>query len=322
VNILVLSAGRRVSLLRGFQRVVGPRGGRVLGADLSPEMSAACHVADESFVLPGVLSDEYPDALLEACSRHEIGLAIPTIDTELPVLASLREKFAGQGTEIVVSDPAFVDICADKRTTNAWFEQHALPVPKPMAGGALTFPAFAKPYDGSLSKGIHVLRSESDLTPAVLNDPKLIFSEYLDPADNAEFTCDLYFDRRHELRCVVPRERLVVRGGEVAKARTAKNEIVDELFEKLSMVPGARGCLTLQVFRNRNSGALAYIEINARFGGGYPLARHAGAEYERWLVEEYLKAGTIDRFDDWQDRLIMLRYDDEIVVGPRPGQAS
>lgn len=314
MNLVVLSAGRRVSLLRGFQSAAGRLGGRVFGADLSPEMSAACHIADDSFALPHVLSDEYAQALLAACLAHEVGVVVPTIDTELAVLAQLRDRFLRSGIELVVSDSEFVQVCRDKRSTIDWFESRALPVPRPMELNALEYPAFGRPYDGSLSKDIVVLKCEADVVDAVRNNPKLIFAEYLDPVEHSEFTCDLYFDRQHKLRCVVPRERLVVRGGEVAKARTAKNEIVDELFDKLATVPGARGCITVQLFRHNQNGTLAFIEVNARFGGGYPLSRHAGADFQRWLVDEYIEDKPVETYNGWRDRMIMLRFDDEVIV--------
>ena len=44
-----------------------------------------------------------------------------------------------------------------------------------------TFPLFfAKPYDGSLSKDLFVVRNREELTPEILNHPKLIFMEYID----------------------------------------------------------------------------------------------------------------------------------------------
>jgi len=78
-------------------------------------------------------------------------------------------------------------------------------------------------------------------------------------------------------------------------------------------MPGAYGALNVQCFSTAD-GELKVIEINARFGGGYPLAHRAGAPITRWLIEEILGREPQERFDDWEDGLTMLRYDEAVFV--------
>ena len=317
-HILILSAGRRVSLLRGFKEA--SRGKRqVFAADMAPHLSAACQCADAHFTLPPVTAKTYPEALSALCRAEKIGLVIPTIDTELPVLATLRTQFAKEGTEIVVSDETLIAACADKRCTGALFDQHQLPVPKVFTLENLCFPALVKPYDGALSKGLKLLKSRDDLTQEIRDNPKNMYCEYIDHATHQEFTLDLYYDQYSTLKCVVPRRRLEVRGGEVAKAVAEKNELVALLFNRLGTLKGARGCLTLQLFRHHSTHAIWAIEINPRFGGGYPLSRHAGVDFQRWLIAEYLEGKSIERFENWQDQTMMLRYDAEVIVNANQG---
>jgi len=312
--VLLLSAGRRVSLLRGFQEVMAARGGRALAGDMRPHLSAACQIAEASFALPHVLSEAYPAALHALCRAQDIRLVVPTIDTELGVLAELRPAFARDGIALAVSDPALVADCADKRRTARLFADHGLATPALYDPGALCYPVLVKPYDGALSAGVHLLRDPGDLTEQIRTDPKNIFCQYIDHATHAEYTVDLYYSRTGRLCCVVPRRRIEVRGGEVAKGLAEKNEIVALLFGALGQLPGARGCLTLQLFRHRETGAHWCIEINPRFGGGYPLSRHAGADFQAWLVREYLDGTEPAEFHDWRDGTLMLRYDGEIIV--------
>jgi carbamoyl-phosphate synthase large subunit len=55
------------------------------------------------------------------------------------------------------------------------------------------------------------------------------------------------------------------------------------------------------------------IEINARFGGGYPLADHAGAHFAKWLLEE-VSGLPASCHDNWHSGVLMLRYDEAIFV--------
>ena len=128
-----------------------------------------------------------------------------------------------------------------------------------------------------------------------------------------EYTVDAYYNRRGELRCLVPRKRVEVRGGEISKGVALKGATYDYLLQRLRLVTGARGCLTFQFFASRTTSRLVAIELNPRFGGGYPLSYAAGANYPDWLIREYLLEEEIPAFDGWRDRTAMVRYDDEIV---------
>ena len=77
---------------------------------------------------------------------------------------------------------------------------------------------------------------------------------------------------------------------------------------------GARGCLTIQVFADLAQDSFYGLEINPRFGGGYPLAYSAGARYPAWLIKEYLLGEEIDFYDQWEPDLLMLRYDDKKLI--------
>ena len=314
-NVLILAAGRRVELVQAFKADLEARlaQARVFASDLQPQLSAACQVADQAFVLPRVNDASYASALLRLCQDNGIGLVVPTIDTELQLLACQRERFASLGVHLVISDQALIADCRDKRRTAALFGAVGIATPAIYSRDAIRFPAFAKPYDGSRSIGAVALMTADALTPALLADQKLMFMQFVGP-DHVEYTVDAYYDRGGALRCMVPRQRLEVRSGEVSKGVTRRGAVYDYLVPKLSHVPGARGCLTIQLFVNLETGACAGIEINPRFGGGFPLTHAAGAPYPGWLIDEYLMGGSVAFFEGWKADLVMLRYDAKVLV--------
>jgi len=271
-------------------------------------------MADGAHRLPPALADDFGPALLELCQQQQIGMVVPTIDTELPVLAKLRDDFENHGIAIIVSDQAFIAECADKRLTRQLFEQIGVSTPAVHTWPAVPgYPLFAKPFDGSASVGARVLHNHAEAAAAVAESDRLLLCDYYSPEHHDEFTVDCYFDRSSVLRCAVPRERIEVRNGEVAQARTARNELSRELFERVPTLPGARGIVTVQAFIEREQRTTAYIEINARVGGGYPLSRLAGADFQQLLIDEYLNDQPVATFDNWHDGALMLRYDAEVV---------
>ncbi len=320
-NILITSAGRRVSLVRAFSRELKQyfENASVFTAELKPNISPACQVSDGFFELPRVTSKNYIEELLRLALKLEVGMLVPTIDTELAVLAENRALFSESGIEVVVSDLGFVNKCRDKRKIHGFFEEHNIPVPAAIDKHSPRFPLFVKPYDGSCSVDIYLIENEAQLSQEILSNERLLFMEAVDRKNYEEFTIDLYYNSQGQLRCVVPRKRLETRAGEVSKGLTVRNTTCDFVKQNLSLIPGARGCLTLQLFRRISSVApeepdFYGIEINPRFGGGYPLSYLAGANFPKWLIEEYFLDIAPTYFEDWEENLLMLRYDDEVLV--------
>lgn len=313
-NILLTSAGRRVSLLRCFQRDLRERelSGAVFATDLAPERSAACQVADKAFAVPRVTDPSYADTLLELCLRENVRMVVPTIDTELLVLAQNRKQFREQGVEVIISDLPLIQQCRDKRKTHDLFASHGLACPEVFSEDTLQYPCFAKPIDGSCSVGLHLVSSADHWPSNVRHNPNYLICAYIDPQSHDEYTVDMFYSAAGDLLCVVPRQRLQVRGGEVSKGKTVRHALIGEVERSLGQLPGARGCLTLQVFVHKEEGTVLGIEINPRFGGGYPLTSQAGARYTDWLVGEVFAGETIAPCNAWQHDLVMLRYDEGI----------
>lgn len=316
MNILISSAGKRVSLIRIFQKEIrqyAPQG-KIYTTDANPQMAPAGYESEMCFAVPRVTSDNYIPKLLRICLDNEIGLVIPTIDTELLILAQNRTLFDENGIQIISPDEPFITMCRDKRLTNSFFKNHQIDIPKELDINNLEYPCFAKPYDGSLSKDIHIIRSSEDLSPDILNNPKLMFMELIDAERYQEYTVDMYYGKDNLVKGIVPRERVEVRAGEINKGYTRKNEIVEFLKQRMNYLPGVIGCICLQLFYNRTSHQIIGIEINPRFGGGFPLTYYAGGNYPGYIIKEYFFNESVPYSDDWKDNTLLLRYDDEIIV--------
>jgi carbamoyl-phosphate synthase large subunit len=311
MNVLFSSVGKRVELVNSFISALANLNLNIklFGADKNPKMCPARFVLNHCFEVPAVTAEDFIDEIIRICTENEITLIIPTIDTELLVYAQHREELLKYSIEIVLSDIELITSCRDKRMSNGLFKAMNIEVPKVRFIETPVFPIFAKPYDGSLSKDLHTIRTKEDITREILENEKLIFMELIDTKRFSEYTVDAYYSRNGDLICVVPRERLLVRAGEMNQGRTDKGPIYGLLKQRLSSLQGARGCITAQFFYDKSSKELKGIEINPRFGGGYPLTYHSGGLYSDFLLQEYILNEQLGEFDDWIDDLKMLRYD-------------
>ncbi|WP_097090783.1 ATP-grasp domain-containing protein [Novosphingobium sp. Chol11] len=318
LRMMLSSAGRRVGLMRSFREAGAALGIDLMmfASDLKPDWSPACVEADRSFAAPPAESEGFIPAMLDICRREQIELIVPTIDTELIAYAHARDEFAAINCHVAVSDAAVVEMARDKLATAQFLTGAGLPSPATiaaedyLAGSAdLPLPLLAKPRHGSSSRGIGMVYDREEVASLDDSEP-YILQQFL---DGREFTVSLYFDGEGRMQCAVPHERLRVRAGEVEKGVTVRNAIIEELAWRLgAALRGARGALCFQL-RMDAAGGASIFEINARFGGGYPLAHRAGARFAQWLLEERLGL-PLTAHDGWQDNVMMLRFDDAVFV--------
>ena len=319
VNVLISSAGRRVSLMNCFRESLAELGisGRVIAVDATP-YSAAAQLADDFYLVPRCTDQNFIPEVQQICEQEDVHLVVPTIDTELPAYAAAREHFRDRGTEIAISSPETVSICYNKVLTHEWLVAQGLPVPQQAAPEVVLrdsqhwkLPLIVKPIDGSGSLGVRTVTSFAELAAVVSQSNGVIIQECI---EGAEHTINVFVNQQGRCVCAVPHFRLEVRGGEVSKGVTVKNYRMMELASTVvESMPGAYGALNVQCF-STPAGDLKIIEINARFGGGYPLAHRAGAPVTRWLIEQILGRQPHEPFDGWEDGLTMMRYDEAVFV--------
>ena len=315
-NIIITSAGQRVALVRDFKETLVRfyAEAKVFTTDMNPELAPAAYVSDGCFEVLRVTDENYISQLLDICKKNEIGMIVPTIDTELLVLAENKKLFNDNDIIVCVSDLDFIKVCRDKRNTGDFLEKHNIRVPKAVDKYNPTFPLFAKPYDGSLSTNLHYIKNAEELTQDILDDPKLLFMEYIDKETYKEYTIDMYYGTDNCVKCIVPRERIKIRAGEINKGRTVKCPLMDYIKERLDKMEGCIGCICIQVFFNPLTEDVVGIEINPRFGGGYPQSYAAGGNYPEMLIKEYFLGEKIAYIDDWKDNMLMLRFDDAVYA--------
>ncbi|MCB9383281.1 MAG: ATP-grasp domain-containing protein [Bryobacterales bacterium] len=319
MTVLFSSAGRRVGLMRCFREALAETGldGRIVAADAARHAPAA-HLADAFHLIPRCTEAGFFEAMLDVCRRERVRVLVPTIDTELAFYAEHRDAFAAEGVHVAISGAETVEIAADKRRTNAWMREQGFPVVRQAAlkqafveAQGWGYPLIVKPARGSASVGLRRVLGPAELLALNAQGQDLVVEEI---ARGVEHTVHVYVDALGRCLCAVPCRRLEVRSGEVSKGLTAKRPRLMELARTIAeALPGARGPLNIQIFEDEE-GEQRVIEINARFGGGYPLAQAAGAPFARWIVEEAQGRTPEPAFDDWQDDLAMLRFDEAVYL--------
>ena len=313
MNILFTCAGRRTYLLKYFKANLS-EGDSIVATDMSLT-APALQVADVKLQVPAVYDPEYVNVTLKICKEHNINALFSLNDLELPILAENKSRFEAIGVKVVVSDPRVIDVAFDKYKTAQWVESLGLTAPKTyinldeckkaLAAGDISFPLFMKPRWGSGSIGLESIADMEELdiyygllmkkikktilATASVGDEYIMIQEKL---TGAEFGLDIMNDLNGNNVGVSVKKKLAMRSGETDKAITVDLPEVRDMGRKIGASLGHIGNLDVDIMQ-RADGAYCVLELNPRFGGGFPFSYEAGVNFPLALIK-WLKGETVN----------------------------
>lgn len=299
MNILLTCAGRRSYMVKYFKNSLGKEG-KVFVANSTIDATSMI-VSDGAIIAPALYKDEYIDFIKKISLKHEIKLVVSLFDMELPILAKHRSEIENLGIRVAVSSPEVINICNDKIATASFIHsirektlftttslERAL---NKIELGELIFPLIVKPRFGMGSIAVQQADSSEDL-PILFEKVKrdieksyLKYCDYPDPAElviiqematGQEYGLDIINDFNGNYVTTFVKRKIAMRSGETDIAETEDHKELKELGKKIGKTLKHIGILDSDVFwDNRNS---TILEMNARFGGGYPFSHLAGAD--------------------------------------------
>ncbi len=331
MNLLITSVGRRRYLVDYFKEALSGEGS--IHVMNSNEFTPAFLSADHAVKSPLIYDDSYIPFLLDYCSENRIDALLSLFDVDLPVLAANREKFTEVGTRLIVSDKKVVDICNDKwktfqflrenrfNTPMTWIDRKSLP--KEKAG----YPLIIKPRWGMGSLSMFEADNEAEAemmydraVRTVIRSPMLkyeaaqesercvILQEKL--AGN-EYGLDVINDLDWKYQCTIVKRKLAMRAGETDCAQVVDMPALKKLGKRLAGVLKHVGNLDVDIFMSE--GQAYVLEMNARFGGGYPFSHLAGVNLPKSIIR--WMRGESGCFDLLREKIGVLGYKDLIMVG-------
>lgn len=316
MNVLLLSCGAKVPLLRAWRAAAAERGGLLTAVDCA-EDAVGLFEADRAGLLPHCTAPDWADALSRLCRAQRIAVLVPSADAELRAVARLAPMLEDGGTRVLVSPPAALERCADKAAFIEFCQARGYPV-APLHGAAAESepselnPVFVRPRRGRVPDCTGLVRSAARLEAMRAECPELVVQAMIAAP---EYSIDVLLDWTGEPLQAVSRRRLRVRGGEATTSRVEQIPALTDLALSLCSELGLIGHVMLQAFYCAAEGA-HLIEVNPRFGGASTLAIAAGLDSPRRLLA--LLAGDASARDPGpiRDGLTLLRYGVDRFVEP------
>lgn len=304
MNVLLTSVGRRSYLVEYFKQAVGENGNVVVA---NSAVSQAWAAADKAFVSPVIYDKNYIPFLLNLCREEKIGILVSLFDIDLPVLAAHRKEFEEIGTFVVVSEPEVVEICNDKWKTYTFLQENGFLVPrtfldpdeavKALKTGEMGWPVMIKPRWGMGSLALYRADNFRELEVFYEKTRKNIGETYLkyeavqapescvliqECLMGQEYGMDVINDLDGHYQNAVQKRKDAMRSGETDSAETVEIPALRAIGERISGLLKHRGNLDMDLFEK--DGEFYILELNARFGGGYPFSHMAGVNLPQAII--------------------------------------
>lgn len=310
-NIIITNVGRRGYLVDYIKEIPYFKE-KVFVSDCDSTASGLYGNNDGRFILPRPVDNEklYVEKLTELCLAQNIGIVIPVIDPEIFILSKYRDQMLERGINVIVSDKRVLDICYDKLEMNNFLSENGFLVARTYINvdefeadldkGQIQFPVIVKPVYGSGSVDTSIV-DNLDKVKSIFHDG-LMIQEVL---KGTEHGCDVFNTLEKEpVRCVV-KKKISMRSGETDKSITVDRKDLQQLGINLGKKLGHIGNLDFDVFDTDKGPYI--IDINPRFGGGYPATHAAGCNHLDLLIRMCNREKIEPNFDSYIKNLLVMK---------------
>ncbi len=312
MNVLILSCGSRNLLVKYFKEKINHQG-KVIAADCSP-LAPALYEAHDYVIVPRVDDEHYLDTVLDICKTKNIQVLISLIDPELTLISKHAEMFHNHNVLPIVSSYEAIMRAYNKHAFTQYLDQHGFDILKTwddlnlclkdIDNQVTQFPLIVKPLYGSASAYQDIAMHKDQLNAYFnLNTPKVI-QEHIDAA---EYGVDCYVDMHtKKLVSMFIKQKLRMRAGETDKSVSVHHPKIQATIERFIDMSDYFGILDFDVLVKND---IVYIlELNPRFGGGYPHAHACGVDMIQMILNNAKGIENTPEPINYQENIAMMKY--------------
>ena len=298
----------RVDIVTAFARA----GATTVAVDIDPLAPTLYH-ADRYALVPRVGDAGYVPALQELVAEHDVRLIVSMSDVDHLVLARARDQLAP--AIVLLPDADVVERISDKYLAHVLFEERGIPTPPTWlpedVPDDVTFPVLVKARTGFGARNIYRAADRGELEFHLARTP--VPSMVQTQCRGEEFSIDVMCDLDGRCLNAIPRTMIESRGGESIKGMTIKDWELIEHGRSVAETVGLKGAATIQCFREPD-GTHRVTDINARFGGAFPLPLAAGSRYPELAIALVNGERPEPRVGDFREGVVMTRFLSQLAL--------
>jgi len=307
MNLLFTCIGKRGYIADYFRPHL--RAGEQIIGTSHTAWTPGFQACDLGLVLPPLASDEYVPAIIDVCRTYEIGGLLSFFDPDVVILSEHLDQLKAAGVVPMIPAATAARTCFDKWLTFQALRRAGFSVPNTTIDieearhGQLGFPVIVKPRTGYGSANVFVANNSAQLDAFFSYVPGMLIQEFV---DGDAYDVDALAGLDQQVLHVVAWRKYLSRLGETEQAVTVEDPEIVDIGRRLADTVGLVGPMDVDLFRTRE-GAVQVIELNLRFGGGYPVSHLAGADFPRMIVDIFRGGHPEPRIGQYAPDICLLK---------------
>ena len=211
--------------------------------------------------------------------KHNINFVFPLSEHEQDVLASEKKFYEKRNVKLIISNKEIIDICKNKIKTYKFLKKNNIKFPKILAAKDVdkNFPVLVKEIKGSGSKNQILINNKNMNTLRLKKE--IFFQKYL---KYQEYGMDILNDYDGNFLHFAVKKKLLMRSGDTDRAMIVNPKKFLYLAKTISKNLKHVGNLDVDFLLNKNTTYV--LDLNPRFGGGYPFTHEYGYNYIESLI--------------------------------------
>ncbi|MCM1398916.1 MAG: ATP-grasp domain-containing protein [Clostridium sp.] len=316
MNILILSVGTKCKIVEYFKAEAD----KVVTTDCGAYVPAA-YMSDIHYLVPAMKSSDYISKIKEICEKEAINVILPLHEDELELIAEKRACFEAMGIFVAISDTDVIRMCRDKYALYKELVKYGIScvdtydfdAEQDLIAG-LPLPVIVKERTGAGSVGMFQACDRDIIEYLVKRGRKnLIVQPYIEAE---EYGVDVYVDFiSGQIVEIFAKQKLRMRDGETEISKAVKDDKICELVKEISSVLELKGPIDMDILRDNDRYYL--LEINPRFGGGYPHAYECGVNFMKYIINNVQGKANVPQPPNYKTGNVLLKYKEVMLVDER-----
>lgn len=228
----------------------------------------------------------------------------------------LEKKF---DIKILHNDFEFVNTMNSKINTYNFCLKNNINVPQSysyddICNNNIKYPIIIKDDVGAGSTNVMVFENKEDFMKYTItkNIEKMFIQQFI---KGDEYTVDCLSNENEEVLCIIPKKRLVIKGGAAFLSQIENNKEIVKFVTNLMIKSKNKYSVNVQIIVEDVTNDIYLVEVNPKWATSFPLSVEAGLNLPEILIELQKEPGIYDNKQlVFRDKLIMLRHFTEYFI--------
>tara|TARA_B100000902_G_scaffold70450_1_gene76180 strand:+ start:372 stop:1250 length:879 start_codon:yes stop_codon:yes gene_type:complete len=223
---------------------------------------------------------DYIKKLISIVKKVKIKKIIPLSDYDLLPLSENKFLFDRLNCDVIISRPEIIKSCMNKKKMYFFCKENRINTPESFFSKnvKVKLPLVKKKLYGSGSLGLNFIKEKKEIN-------KIDFKKFFlqKKIDGTEYGIDIFNDPLKSLSRICIKKKLLMRSGETDRCILVKDKKINIFAKKILSVTNHYGNMDCDIIKDKR-GKIYLIDLNPRFGGGYPSTHISGMNFLKYIL--------------------------------------